>query len=320
MTTDGLLTDATEEEVDLCGPLTRRFQALIDRLDGGGRALERKHRVAQVVSLRTRGCLTAKAVEGEPPILAKAGVKPPMRDKAEQNRYMLDLFLNRVPGQTVDQQHLISTREQWATEADLVAITRTVKLNLDFDFKREPVNPSVELVDGAEHLTFETVPWHSAEQGQVMRALFDGWRKAGCLKSLEDFRRWQWFRDVRLHTRGRRVRVGADGAAGLLRKMFLRAYAQERWGTQKTMTYAEVAEWLTVRGYPTKVDDLKNARRAPLTEGLIPEIPEVMPLWEVLLAEQPNLDRGRFFAAQPRGAAQEPATVAPAERGSHASV
>ena len=52
------------------------------------------------------------------------------------------------------------------------------------------------------------------------------------------------------------------GCGGVLRPTFLRADVQGRWGASKTIKYTAVAERLTVGGYPTKADELKNARRA----------------------------------------------------------
>lgn len=195
VTTDGFLTDATMEELDCSGPLASRFKALAMRLDhssksasdvavdtGNSLILERKHRVKQVVMIRTRGQLTGIPFPGENEVLlAKASVKPPMKDKLAQNDYVLDLFVNRTPGQTVLQEHLISTRDQWNHEVDLVSIKREVRVSLEFDFKRKSVNPRMEELGDIEHLAFDTVPWDHADEGLHVRAFFDNWRKTHCV-------------------------------------------------------------------------------------------------------------------------------------------
>ena len=57
------------------------------------------------------------------------------------------------------------------------------QLNLEFDGKREPVTRCLELVDGAAHLSFDTVPWRTPEQGQRARALCDGCGAKNCLQT-----------------------------------------------------------------------------------------------------------------------------------------
>lgn len=306
VTTDGFLTDTRLDEVDLSGPLMQRFQALIARLDdvdqpSPSAGLECKHQVAQVVSMRTRGLVTALPYADGPPILAKASVKPPILGLVEQNQFLLDLYLNRTPGQTLDQEHLISTAEQWKHERDLIAEKRTLRLNLEFDFKREPINPRLIAVAGVTHLAFDTRPWPKDVTGLQARAWFDAWRANNVLKTLEDFAAWQTHYRLRLAAGRSRVQLSGARPVDLLKRFFLRAYAQGVWGTQRTegmQTYADVAHWLTGHGYDTRVDDLKNAKRAKLVAGLIPvDDPAAMALWEVLLERQPMLQYAAFFAA-----------------------
>jgi hypothetical protein len=258
--------------------------------------LERKHRVQQLIAMRTRGQLTAVAYPGEPPVLAKASVKPPMADKSLHNGYMLDLYLNRQPGQMLDTEHLISLREQWATESDFVAQKRSQRLNLEFDMKRRLINPRMVTVNGVEHLACDTVSWKTAEQAELARAIFDGWCRSHCLKTLADFEAWEEFYAVRLMTRHSGINITDEGTVGLLRRLFLRAYAQGAWGTRKTMPYSQLADWLTARGYPTTVTEVKNAGRAKLVEGVVPVTPRVRELLAVLQEVQPDLEVGRFFA------------------------
>ena len=68
--------------------------------------------------------------------------------------------------------------------------------------------------------------------------------------------------------------LGVCGSAprgwGVLRPTFLSADVQGRWGASKTIKYSGIAERLTVGGYPTKVDELKNARRTAPVAGAVP--------------------------------------------------
>lgn len=296
VTTDGFLTDATLDELDLSGPLSSRFQALLNRLDGQqpeetASMLERKHRVQQLIAMKTRGQLTAELYPGEAPVLAKASVKPPLADKTQHNDYMLDLYLKRQPGQQHSADHLISLREQWTTESDLVALQHTQRLNLEFDFKRQLVNPRMVPVRGGEHLACDTVPWATAAQAELARALFDGWCRTHCLKTVADFESWQEFYVLRQLTRHSGISITAEGTVGLLR-----AYTQNAWGICKTMTYSELADWLTAKGYPTTVAEVKNAGRAKLVEGVVPMTPRVQALLLVLQEVQPGLEVDRIFA------------------------
>ncbi|SMF97231.1 hypothetical protein SAMN02949497_4651 [Methylomagnum ishizawai] len=258
--------------------------------------LERKHRVRQVVAVKTRGQITAMVYEAEPPVLAKAGVKPPMADKKAHNGYMLKLYLDRGPGQRIEFSHLISPRQQLLTGSDLVEVRKSMFLNLEFDFKRRPVNPRMVAVDGVQHLACDTVPWPTALEGEEARAIFDGWRRAGhCLKTLEDFVAWEEYYAARVMTRNRSINVTQEGAVGLLRRSFLAAYAQGAWGTSRTMNYREVAAWLTAKGYPTTESGAKNGKRAKLVEGVVPATPAALALMAILLEAQPSLEVDRFF-------------------------
>ena len=134
--------------------------------------LVRKHRIKQVIAMKTRGQLTAECFSGEPELLAKAGVKPPC-PAPEHNEYMLNLYLTREPGQMTDNSHLISTSEQWLTESDLIMLQKEKRLNLEFDWKRKLVNPRMVKVRDTEHIAFDSIPWESVEQGEQARTLFD---------------------------------------------------------------------------------------------------------------------------------------------------
>ena len=104
-TTDGFLTNATMEELDLTGPLASRYQALCNTVTDNEPMLVCKHQCRQIIAMKTRGQMTAIPAtrEDEPKlekryVLAKTGVRPPKRSmgralsKGAQNAYMVDLF------------------------------------------------------------------------------------------------------------------------------------------------------------------------------------------------------------------------------------
>ncbi|MDF5463575.1 hypothetical protein P3710_31800, partial [Vibrio parahaemolyticus] len=66
-TTDGWLCKATEEQLEQCldGPLARRFQQICTEVSGED-MMQLKHHAKQVISMRTRGQLTAELGDTKP--------------------------------------------------------------------------------------------------------------------------------------------------------------------------------------------------------------------------------------------------------------
>lgn len=305
VTTDGFLTDARMDELDLTGAMARRYQALCDRVAPGSTMLERKHRVRQLIPFKTRGQMTATPYGDEPVVLAKAGVSPPV-PKAEHNAYMVKLFLNRKPGDKTQARPFTSLRAQWEKDMDVVRLARSVTMNMEFDMKCRPINPVIRSVAGVEHLAFDTVPWEYAHMGERARAFFDGWRRQNCLKSMDDWRRWDEHylfstsreRQQRTGSRATGINATSEGSVGLARRLFLRAYAQGAWGLTRSMSYPALADWLTAKGYPTKVDEVKNAKRATLVIGVVPATIPVTTFLDILGQQFPELDRRKFLALE----------------------
>lgn len=168
--------------------------------------------------------------------MAKGGIKIPL-DSAEgdeekerelmrpenQNRFMLDLFANRQPGQVIPRASLMSLGEMELNEWDLQTIDMTVRLNMEYDFKRRPVDARMVRIEslGVEHLAFATVPWDNAAEGELARMLFDRWREgeqdkdgnwvrpAHSLKSMADWGDWQAFYGLYAGNHQRRARFQA---------------------------------------------------------------------------------------------------------------
>ncbi|EHK0702748.1 hypothetical protein J2I16_002352, partial [Escherichia coli] len=174
VTTDGFLTNCPLNKINMSGPLSSRFQSLCDIVDPGSSMLTCKHEVSQLIAMKTRGQLTYRAIQGKPVVHARAGVKPPADiPRSDYNDYMVDLYLNRLPGQTLSRSTLISTREMWLSESDLVSREQDIRLNLEFDFKRQPVQPAMN--EG--HLLMFSRPWDNMEEALQQRSLFDDWRQ-----------------------------------------------------------------------------------------------------------------------------------------------
>jgi hypothetical protein len=310
VSTDGFLTNARLDELDLSGPVTRRFQALCDLVAGTPAAmLEVKHRARQVIAMRARGQATAIAEDSQNPILARAGVQID-GSKAEKNAVMVRLFLGRGPGDKVRRRLFTPLRDQFLGDKDVVRRDEKVKLNLEYDMKRRPVSPRMVEVNGQQHVAFGTDPWETVEEADRARSLFDVWRRDHCMKTLEDWADWELFRQT---GEARRRRVAAGGRVGIrvtkadyadaLRRVFLRAYVRNAWGSVRSKPNAEVARLLTEAGYPTTANDLKNARRTAAVSGAIPRTPEVDTLVATLHTLFPDvaIERALIPALVPGG-------------------
>lgn len=265
VTTDGFLTDASLENIDMSGPLSSRFQTLCDIADPGSSMLTCKHQVRQLVAMKTRGQLTYKASEGYPIVHARAGVKPPVDiPRDDYNRYMVDLYINRAPGQKLRRGSLISTRDMWLNESDLVAVESEIRLNLEFDFKRQLITPAMN--EG--HLLMHSRPWDDMSQALKQRQLFDDWRQTHALKDEADWEDWCDFLYCRNVFTPLKLKVGQNRSDDVLVRLFLRALAQHQWGLtpddRKRQTSVEIAAWLVEAGYSVTPSDVKNAGRAKL--------------------------------------------------------
>ncbi|HCJ5770061.1 TPA: hypothetical protein NU458_001236 [Escherichia coli] len=267
VTTDGFLTNCPLDKINMSGPLSSRFQSLCDIVDPGSSMLTCKHEVSQLIAMKTRGQLTYRAIQGKPVVHARAGVKPPADiPRSDYNDYMVDLYLNRLPGQTLSRSTLISTREMWLSESDLVSREQDIRLNLEFDFKRQPVQPAMN--EG--HLLMSSRPWDNMEEALQQRSLFDDWRQTHTLKTLADWDDWCDFLYCRTVFSDMKLKVGSKRSDDILVRLFLRALTQCQWGLmpkdKKSYSCKEVAEWLTSEGYSVTVTDVKNAVRAKIPQ------------------------------------------------------
>ncbi|HAH8891323.1 TPA: hypothetical protein J2G01_003962 [Escherichia coli] len=290
VTTDGFLTNCPLDKINMSGPLSSRFQSLCDIVDPGSSMLTCKHEVSQLIAMKTRGQLTYKAIQGKPVVHARAGVKPPADiPRSDYNDYMVDLYLNRLPGQTLSRSTLISTREMWLSESDLVSREQDIRLNLEFDFKRQPVRPAMN--EG--HLLMFSRPWDNMEEALQQRSLFDDWRQTHTLKTLADWDDWCDFLYCRTVFSDMKLKVGSKRSDDILVRLFLRALTQCQWGLmlkdKKSYSCKEVAEWLTSEGYSVTVTDVKNAVRAKIPQMKFSSItPRMKSLMDIIARKYPT--------------------------------
>ncbi|ELY5783832.1 hypothetical protein SNN71_004127 [Cronobacter sakazakii] len=290
VTTDGFLTNCPLDKINMSGPLSSRFQSLCDIVDPGSSMLTCKHEVSQLIAMKTRGQLTYRAIQGKPVVHARAGVKPPADiPRSDYNDYMVDLYLNRLPGQTLSRSTLISTREMWLSESDLVSREQDIRLNLEFDFKRQPVQPAMN--EG--HLLMFSRPWDNMEEALQQRSLFDDWRQTHTLKALADWDDWCDFLYCRTVFSDMKLKVGSKRSDDILVRLFLRALTQCQWGLmlkdKKSYSCKEVAEWLTSEGYSVTVTDVKNAVRAKIPQMKFSSVtPRMKSLMDIIARKYPT--------------------------------
>lgn len=290
VTTDGFLTNCPLDKINMSGPLSSRFQSLCDIVDPGSSMLTCKHEVSQLIAMKTRGQLTYRAIQGKPVVHARAGVKPPADiPRSDYNDYMVDLYLNRLPGQTLSRTTLISTREMWLSESDLVSREQDIRLNLEFDFKRQPVQPAMN--EG--HLLMFSRPWDNMEEALQQRSLFDDWRQTHTLKTLADWDDWCDFLYCRTVFSDMKLKVGSKRSDDILVRLFLRALTQCQWGLmlkdKKSYSCKEVAEWLTSEGYSVTVTDVKNAVRAKIPQMKFSSVtPRMKSLMDIIARKYPT--------------------------------
>ncbi len=300
-TTDGFITDAELSELDLSGPMALRYQALCERVAPGTLMLEMKHKVRQLVAVKTRGQITAVPYEGEKSILAKAGVSPSV-PADQHNGFMLDLFLNRIPAQRTTSKPFTSIREQWRNNTDVVRLTREATLNLEYDFKRNLMDGEGMIAVGDNtHINLRTTPWKHIDDAETTRALHSGWKRQHCIKNRTDWLDWSEhvafsLVRARLKAQGCNIRLTTKkGLAGVFCRMFLVAFTNQLHGITKTMKYAELATWLTEAGYPTSLEDVKNSRRGKFYENIIPPSERMDELACVLLKWFPDMNLNKFY-------------------------
>jgi hypothetical protein len=307
-----VLIDARKKIASLTGEATGSDPEIL---------LEVKKCVDEVLVFRNRGTATTQVADGSAPVVARAGIK--FERGVDANRELLDLFLDRVPGQTVRRWDFISPRAQLQLEADLVKLPKEVTLVVEPDMKRRLVHARVERVQfghraGAEHLATDSVPFATAAEALAERELFEAWRHGGgatldgaaravrILKTLADWEAWQDYlaaSNARSRS-GAPVRVTDGGSVASLVRQFLRALTHGTWGLSLAgRRRADVAAWLT--GMPevqracgaVTLDDFKNAgRRDNLpAERTVPSTAAALRLASAILAEFPGFEFTRMF-------------------------
>ncbi len=306
ISTDGFVTTATLDMIDVDGPACRVLAESRRLISGDPSLLEYKRHALQLVTSRGRATFTAMPAPGSKPILAKGSIKVP-REEASPNDYLLGEFLRRTIDSKIPRKDLLSLRELWTGEVDLVSVDRNPLVSLEPDHKRRLVDARTVRIGGgpfkgSEHVATRSVPHETAERMVEERTLAEGWRHSSgrCLKTMEDWEDWVDYRDSALAAReaGRRPRRSAGGSADELKRQFLRALVRGEWGVGiGRQSYGLVATWLSEAGYPTSLTSVKNAARetSVLTANSVAMTDKTVELLAVILRAYPEFDFGKAF-------------------------
>ncbi|NOD95379.1 hypothetical protein GS636_21485 [Ruegeria sp. HKCCD4884] len=295
VTTDGFLSSAKFEDIDISGPAMTAFMDARHLLVPGDAPLELKHTAQRVLSIRTRGAFSIDGDRSEAPLMARAGNKMDEDDLISlvereltsneaawaENDYWLRMAVEREYGTKVKRGRLRSIMEQWELRGgDLTRKEMSVSVALEYDHKRMIMDPVTEWngLFGAP-----TVPWMTASDAHNARASFKLWRhgQQRVLKTptdLDDYRRFAACKKPKATGRAARPDANIDalrsaavhGTFGLI-------------GTSEGASDLEAGRWsivdmaklLTYAGYPTtKYQLYRRAQKPPL---------EVAPdVWDVI--------------------------------------
>ncbi|ALO36140.1 hypothetical protein CMT41_16430 [Colwellia sp. MT41] len=285
VTTDGFITDAPLTEIPIDSPVCNLFRESYHRMDDtGGDILEEKHRVNQLLVLKTRGQLTLKPCDGHPSIIAKAGVKTPNNCK-DQNAYMVDLYLNRTPQTKTDASHLTATRPQFIGQQDLMMVPKMCRLNLEPDLKRKLLPPIEVEVNGVKHVAMGSVPYEDLQTLEQDRLFFTRWRANNNMKTLADYASWDEFVKLRRTKNLKGVNLKVDETAdAFLVRLFLRVIAQEQFGV--------------TLGYGVKPNAISSAKKAKVITGAVPLTANVIKVLKLILIIFPDFDYQAMIAPE----------------------
>ncbi|MGL1956971.1 MAG: hypothetical protein OCD00_06620 [Colwellia sp.] len=287
-------------EVDITGSLCQRFQALVHRVDPKAHMLEVKSQSNQLICGKTRLHFTIephpKCPEKKDWVLAKGNLSIPREELHDAHSYIAKTYLNRTPDTKMSNSHLISTREQWLTESDLIDYQRDIRLNMDFDFKRQPYNPRMVKTKYGACLSFDTKSWGTVEEGRIAREIFDVWRVNDCMTTVEKFEDFEDYYQLQLtkkHTSLRRQKF--ENCGDIFIRLFLIAYKQELYGLTHDGTDKKLAQWLTDNGFPRKATNFTYAKKAEMPLHCLPYTKKVMTAVRLILSRFTKLSLTPFF-------------------------
>ena len=103
------------------------------------------------------------------------------------------------------------------------------------------------------------------------------------------------------------IRRSKGGVVVQARRLFLRAYTRGWWGLPGG-DYSDMADWLTAEGYPTSINDIKNAKRAkaPIDHAIPANAPGIAQFLDSVLGRFPTFEWRRLVDGKVRGLEEKP--------------
>jgi len=157
--------------------------------------LSRKAEIKQPLGWKTRGQATLQRWphpdKGEEIVLAKAGIRTSeaaQNSDWDQNEEIVEMFLNRDPTSTFKVEYDVSNRFLYSWDLDNIPMESERSLNMEFDWKREPINPAYRRIRNRNHLFFDSRPWETVEDFLLCRDAWDDYLTNGkkILRTPED--------------------------------------------------------------------------------------------------------------------------------------
>jgi hypothetical protein len=307
-TTDGFLTNHPESKISQLtkGELGRLYSKARKVLTDQEQVLEVKHRIRQPLGWRTRGQATLKPhddlkFEPEGILLAKGGIytAAQFEEPIDRNDEIVRLFFNRTATSEIRVETLTGVREIVELDADLVSKEVVKRLSMEYDWKRQPTNLSLNR--DYNHVQFATLPWETVEKFKQIRLLWEGYNKSSnhCIKSLSDFDAFADY--VEIHSHAKEITTylkKKDPDIHRLRQLLCSAWQQNKAGLKKGIpkTASEFAQLLESIGLSCKRADVENGAKRAFERHSCPPTTKVLEILSSLKAFFPRLQMYLFLA------------------------
>ncbi len=278
-TTDGMLTNATDDQIEMAkkGSLFQSYREARQELIGDPTSLETKHRIKQPLGWRTRGSATLKMGEGKNNIvLQKGGIKLGRLYEGElENEKIVELFFNRYPGQTLEYTSGIGIKDMMRFDADFVYRDVSKRVSMEFDWKRRPLDAAdctVVFNDKVyTHLSFETTPLEDEEEFNKVRKAWEKYnaKPFQCLKTRADFDNFMVYRQTNSTPDRERAKYlrKQGGDIKRLRRDLCQAFKQGQAGfdrvieAQGKISHGSFQAALADCGIECKISDIDNGKQ-----------------------------------------------------------
>lgn len=241
-------------------------------------------------------------------MLAKAGLKPDGKTKADYNQWIVEKFQNRVYGEKYPVRSFVSVRDMFEEETDLYSVTSLITISMDFDWKRKVDHDTVALrkVGSTDHLFFETLPWQKAVDSEECKKHWVEFSTSNqcCLKTIEDMNNFRIFSEcqkIMLKREGRNNPRKGNVPMKIFRSWFARAYVNGAYGLPSPKTrrpsYWELEHFFAKHGLEGMRAALSNCRSKDVDPpNIIPLSPDVLALVRIVVNLFPSFDTTKVFS------------------------